>query len=78
VSDDLRRELTDGLKWGCHGIVIRDGCEDACGKPATVIIDGRGTEDEEFWPACTYHGNRYGDGRVVPLVDIVAALRADA
>jgi hypothetical protein len=42
----------------------------------TVIIDGRGTEDEGFWPACTYHGNRYGDGRVVPLVDIVAALRA--
>lgn len=50
------------MKYGCHGIVTRDGWEDACGKPATSIIDGRGTEAETYWPACTYHAHRYGGG----------------
>lgn len=72
----LRRQVTiENLRGGCHGIVTHDGEQDACGKPVTVIIDGHGTEAEGFWPACTYHGNRYGGGRVVPLevlVDVLA------
>lgn len=74
--DDLERLLTRGLRWGCHGLVIRDGEEGPCEKPATVIIDGRGTEDEGYWPACTYHGNRFGRGNVVPLGTVLAAARS--
>jgi hypothetical protein len=64
---DLLRALDDDH---CHGIVTRDGEQDACGKPTTCIVDGHGTEDETFWPACTYHANRYGGGRIVPLTVI--------
>lgn len=72
MSDlDAVLSRTDLLRYGCHGLVTHDGEQDACGKPVTVIIDGRGTESEGYWPACTYHGNRYGGGRVVPLVDIL-------
>lgn len=58
----------------CHGVVTRDGIEDDCGKPPTSIID-----DPEGgpWPACTYHAHRYGNGRVVPLAQIVAQARRD-
>lgn len=69
------------LRWlldyatGCHGGVIRDGEQDACEKPAVAVIDGRGSEDESYWPACAYHANRYGAGRCVPLVVLRAALR---
>ena len=59
----------------CHGLVIRDGCEDACGKPPVAIIDARDFEDGDFWPACAYHANRYGRGQCVPLALIDAALR---
>jgi len=58
----------------CHGLVVREGFEDACGKPPVSIIDGRGTEDESFWPACGYHAHRYGRGRLVPLAVIHASL----
>jgi hypothetical protein len=58
----------------CHGTVVRDGIEDACGKPPTSIIDGRDTEDNCCWPACAYHANRYGGGRVVPLERLLAAV----
>jgi len=58
----------------CHGIVVRDGEQDACGKPAVAIIDGYGTEAEDYWPACAYHANRYGGGRCVPLREIVEAV----
>ena len=58
----------------CHGLVIRDGIEDVCGKPPVAVIDGRGTEEGTYWPACAYHAHRYGHGRCVPLADIDAAL----
>jgi hypothetical protein len=64
----LRRAAEHGH---CHGIVTRDGEQDACHKPTVAIIDGRGTEAETYWPACTYHAHRYGDGRVVPLLDVL-------
>lgn len=58
----------------CHGIVTRDGEMDACGKPPVAIIDANDTEDGCFWPACAYHANRYGRGRVVPIWVLVATL----
>lgn len=77
---DLEFELRRALLWlresdGCHGTVTRDGETDACDKPATVIVDGRGTEDETYWPACTFHAYRYGRGRVVPLRAILEEVR---
>lgn len=64
----------------CHGIVVRDGHEDACGKPPVAIVDGRATEDEGYWPACAWHANRYGP--CVPLADLLAVveprIRAEA
>lgn len=59
----------------CHGLVVRDGEQDACGKPPVAIIDGRGTEAETFWPVCAWHANRYGRGRCVPLRVLLASLR---
>lgn len=56
----------------CHGIVVRDGHEDACGKPPVAIVDGRATEDEGYWPACAWHANRYGP--CVPLADLLAVV----
>lgn len=70
MSADLRRVLMTADH--CHGIVVRDGIEDACGKPPVAIIDGRGTEAETYWPACAYHANRYGRGKCVPLADLAA------
>lgn len=58
----------------CHGLVVREGIEDACGKPPVAIVDGRGTEDETHWPACAYHANRYGGGRCVALVELVRTI----
>ena len=57
----------------CHGIVTRDGEQDACGKPPVAIIDAREAEDGCYWPACTFHAYRYGRGHVVPLPTIRAA-----
>jgi hypothetical protein len=73
-----RRELAEVLRTAdhCHGIVTRDGEQDACGKPPVAIIDWRGTEAETYWPVCAYHAHRYGDGRAVPLRDILAAHEA--
>lgn len=68
---DAVLKRADLLRYGCHGIVTHEGEQDSCGKPVTVIIDGRGAEAETYWPACTYHGNRYGGGRVVPLADLL-------
>ena len=73
TDERLAAAVRDGL---CHGIVVRDGVEDACLKLATSVIDGRGTEDETYWPACAYHAHRWGRGRVVPLEDIMAASQA--
>ena len=53
------REVQDVLDDGlCHGIVTRDGIEDACCKDATTIIYD--PESVTLWPACTWHANRYG------------------
>jgi hypothetical protein len=58
----------------CHGLVTRDGEQDACGKPPVAIIDCRDFDDGYFWPACAYHANRYGRGRCVSLAVILASL----
>lgn len=71
--------LTEVLRADhCHGIVTRDGEMDACGKPPVAIIDARGAEDGCYWPACAYHAHRYGRGHVVPLPDLLAAIKAGA
>jgi hypothetical protein len=69
---DLTHEVRRAKE--CHGLVTRDGHEDACGKPAVAIIDARDREDGCYWPACAYHAHRYGRGRVVPLTAIREAL----
>jgi hypothetical protein len=75
-DEDWRRlNHTVRTAGDCHGIVTRDGEQDACGKEPVAVIDGRGTEDESFWPACAYHANRYGRGRCVALGVLAAALR---
>lgn len=75
---DLRDVLTTADH--CHGIVVRDGREDVCGKPPVAIVDGRATEDEGYWPACAWHANRCGP--CVPLADLLAGveprIRAEA
>lgn len=76
MSDDLARVLANADH--CHGIVTRDGEQDACGKPPVAVIDGRGTEDEGYWPACAYHANRYGRGKCVPLARLLADAEAKA
>lgn len=65
----LRRALTGDH---CHGIVIRDGIEDACDKPTTCVIDD---EESGPWQACVWHAHRYGSGRMIPLSAIRAVLR---
>lgn len=56
----------------CHGLVARDGFEDACGKPPTTVIDD---PDGGPWPACTWHAHRYGGSRVLTLREMREALR---
>ena len=74
TDPDLAHELRF-LRGGCHGVVTRAGEQDACGKPVVGIIDGRDTDAQCYWPACTYHLHIYGRGRVVPLVDLLATIR---
>jgi len=77
VSTEEQRPLWSAMHdQHCHGIVTRDGEQDACHKPTVAIIDGRGTEAETYWPACTYHAHRYGGGRVMPLMDLLLAEHA--
>jgi len=77
VTVQERRALWSAMHdQHCHGIVTRDFEQDACGKPVAAIIDGRGTEAETYWPACTYHAHRYGGGHVVPLMEILLAEHA--
>jgi len=71
---DLRRTLR--FAGECHGLVVRFGIEDACGKAPVAIVDGRGTEDEGFWPACAWHANRYGP--CVPIGYLLASMRGAA
>ena len=73
AADPLRAEILRADH--CHGLVTRDGEEDACGKPPVAIIDATAAEAGCYWPACAYHANRYGRGHVVPLARIVEALR---
>ena len=61
----------------CHGIVTRDGEQDACGKPPVALIDARDLEDGCIWPACAYHANRYGR-RWVTLQEIARVLGRDS
>ena len=68
----LARTLADDH---CHGLVLRDGEQDACGKPPVAVIDGRGSEDVSFWPACAYHAHRYGGPSCVPLSVLLLSLR---
>jgi len=68
---DLRRTLTTADE--CHGLVVRDGVQDACGKPPVAVVDDR-TEDGGYWPACAWHANRYGLGRCVRLRALVNAV----
>ena len=74
MSDPAIRNALDGLAGGCHGIVTRNGEQDACGKTPTMLIDARTFEDGCIWPACTYHAHRYGRGHVVPLAAIIREL----
>lgn len=71
--DDLRRVLLSADH--CHGIVTKDGEQDACGKPPTTVIVASDLDDGGHWPACTYHAHRYGRDRVVPLPALLAVLR---
>lgn len=43
----------------CHGLVTRDGIEDACHKPA-VGYARPGDDETHPWPACAWHLNRWG------------------
>lgn len=77
MSDTTGREaLAEVVRRAdhCHGLVVRDGIEDACGKPPVAIIDANDYEDGCYWPACAYHANRYGRGRCVPLRDLADVL----
>lgn len=55
----------------CHGLITRNGEQDACGKPPVA----RDFEDGCIWPACAYHAHRYGK-RWVTLREIAASLRS--
>ena len=69
------RAVVTGPKHGpvCHGVVTRDGHEDACGKPAVAVI-GRSIAHGAPWAACGWHAHRYGQGRLVTLATIAQAL----
>ena len=54
----ITRSQIEGIDTLCHGIVTRDGIEDACSKPATAILYD--AEGASVWPACTWHAHRYG------------------
>ena len=69
---DLRAVLS--VADHCHGLVVHEGIEDACGKPPVAVIDARDVEDGCYWPACAYHAHRYGRGKCVPLGDLIAAV----
>ena len=64
-----RSELT-GLDALCHGIVVREGIEDACSKSATTVLYD--PEAADVWPACTWHANR--NGGALTLAEIREAL----
>jgi hypothetical protein len=72
----LGREVV--LADHCHALAIREGIEDACGKPPVAIIDARDLDDGGYWPACAYHAHRYGRGRCVPLSDLYYAVAGKA
>lgn len=41
---------------GCHGVVVRRGEEDACGKPARISISG--SPEDVTGHYCIFHGRR--------------------
>ena len=63
-----------GIDYLCHGIVTRDGVEDACSKDATAILYD--AEGADVWPACTWHANR--NGGALTLAQIAEVLEDGA
>jgi hypothetical protein len=68
------RSQIERLDTLCHGIVTRDGWEDACSKPATTVLYD--AEGGDVWPACTWHANR--NGGALTLAQIREALTTGA
>lgn len=68
------RSQIESIDTLCHGIVTRDGEQDACCKDATTIIYD--AESADVWPACTWHAHRYGGA--LTLAQIRDALTAGA
>ena len=68
-----RSELAN-LDYLCHGIITRNGIEDACHKAATTVLWD--PESAHIWPACTWHANR--NGGAVHLANIRDAWQAGA
>lgn len=64
----VTRTEIDDLDTLCHGIVVRDGWEDACNKPATTVLFH---PESGVWPACTWHANRWGGA--LTLADLATA-----
>lgn len=54
----ITRSQVESIDTLCHGIVTRDGEEDACRKDATTVVYD--SESATVWPACTWHAHRYG------------------
>lgn len=54
----ITRTQVESLDTLCHGIVVRDGEQDACSKDATTVLYD--AESASIWPACSWHANRYG------------------
>jgi len=68
VSYSVTRTELDTLDTLCHGIVVRDGWEDACNKPATAVLFH---PDAGPWPACCWHANRWGGA--ITLAELATA-----
>jgi hypothetical protein len=52
------RSQIESLDTICHGIVVHQGEQGPCCKPATAIVYD--AEGADVWPACTWHAHRYG------------------
>ena len=66
----------------CEGIVIRNGNEEPCEKPAVGLMRATGSVRDEFgpdlWPVCTWHLHRYPRQAVRLSEYLVAADYAEA
>lgn len=73
VQATVVRSEIERLDTLCAGIVVRDGEEDACCKPACVIAYH---PDGGVWPACVWHAHRYGGA--LTLAQVAEALTTGA